>query len=143
MNNSIAKSNHNNKIWHGPNIHAYTRDIRSQLQPLINELNDQYGSTIFKDEFDMILEEMQICYGGHKVAFSNMRNNYNAKSGMISDVDLPGLNVAILLQAVWNKVKSLNDPSITQHFGETLDQISATCPQGISHRLYGDYIAFS
>lgn len=143
MNTTSSSNKIHHRIWHGPNIHAYTRDIRSHMEPIINELTLQYGSFVQKEEFDIIIHEMTQVYGGHKVAFSNIRNNYNPKTGVISDVDLPGLNVAILLKATWNKVKSLNDDSITKHFGETLDQIGATCPQGISHRLYGDYMAFS
>lgn len=132
----------NTRFWNGSNIHAYTQDIRPHLAALIHELTAEYGQTLNENEFNIIIKEMTQCYGGHKVAFSNMRNNYDTKIGTIKDVQLPGLNVAILLKGVWTKVKILNDPSITQHFGETLDQIGGTCPQGISHRLYGDYIAF-
>lgn len=127
------------KIWKGLNIHAYTADIQTQISAHIQILTRLYGLSVKKDQFEIIMREMTQTYGT-KVTFSNFRNNY--KNDWILDPDLPEFNIAVLLLAVWNILKCENDNSMYKHFGETLDDIGTTCVQGISHRLFIDYIAF-
>jgi hypothetical protein len=128
------------KIWKGYNIHAYTPEIQNQIQSVISELIAVYGTLVGQDTFQTILCEMHQKYGP-KISFSNFKNNF--KQGWIRDPELPGLNSAVLLRAIWDTLKKKNEVSLYKHFDETLNQIGANCIQGISFRLFMDYVAFA
>lgn len=128
------------KIWKGYNIHAYTPEIQNQIQSVISKLTAMYGTVVVQDIFQTILCEMHQRYGP-KIFFSNLKNNF--KQGWIRDPELPGLNSAVLLQAIWDILKKKNEVSLYKHFDETLNQIGSTCIQGISFRLFMDYIALT
>lgn len=124
-------------IYHGTDIHAYTQQLKTMSDHYSPDIINKYGNVISEEEWNHLLSELQKHYG-KKVALMNMNSQF--KNGWISDPQVPSLNSAILLKALWEKIKR-NDVSMIKHFEETLDQIGSTCIQGISHRLFIDYIA--
>ena len=127
-------------IYLGYDIHAYTKIIKPMLGKYISYIDNKYGNILSDAKnWEKLICELKNKYG-NKVAIFNIQKNY--KHGKIVDPDLPGLNIAILLLALWDIIKKINDISIYRHFGETLDCISNTCIQGISHRLFYDYVIF-
>lgn len=127
-------------IWHGVNIHAYTHQINQMVSKYVPELTQKYGKKVEQLEFNELLEQLEKTYGS-KVTYSNLRKVY--KNGWIVDPQVRSMNSAILLKAVWEKVKDKGDESIYRHFSETLDEIGATCIQGVSFRLFIDYVALT
>ncbi len=128
------------QTWRGYNIHAYTSEIQTQIQSEIPKLISMYGNVVLNDVFESILCEMSQKYGP-KVTYSNLRNNY--KQGWIRDPELPGRNSAILLQAIWDILKSKDEARLYRHFNEKLNNIGSTCLAGVTNRLFMDYIAFT
>jgi hypothetical protein len=119
-----------------PDVHDYTIFIQKNFKnylPLLTSV------TINDDEFFSIINELFNKYGP-KNTYNNLKINYH--HGQINDPEIPGLNSAILLKIIWETLKNINDPSMFKHFNETLDQIGMTCIQGISHRLFNDFISF-
>lgn len=123
-------------IWNGLNIHSYTPQVNEISHQYMPNLVATYGERLSTEEFSSILEEMNRIYG-NKVTYSNLRNVF--RDGCIRDPEVPGMNFALVLKATWEKVKT--DPSLTRHFGETLDDIGSLCIQGVTHRLFIDYVA--
>jgi hypothetical protein len=123
----------------GTDVHAYTQYIRRQMQQWLPGLTEQYGVTVDASEFEQILLEMENRYG-YKPTFHNMRQAF--RDGWIVDPQVSELNSATLLKALWCNLQKNDEPSAHAHFAETLDQIGTTCIQGISHRLFHDYLAF-
>ena len=131
-------------IYAGRDIHAYTNQVNRAAVKYM----DMFAGQLDSVAFETILSEMIAAYGS-KNTFVNLRNVF--KNGYITDPDVPIINVAILLQKVWNQVKeseqniARNPPTSTSfkvHFNQTLDDIGMTCIQGISHRLLIDFVAF-
>jgi len=119
----------------GYDVHAHTQFMRAKF--LTPEYLKLFSGTV---DLVPIIEEIGTKYQNMShPALINIRNVY--RSGTIVDPDLPGLNIAVVLVAVWHRVKELNDDSAFIHFKETLDEIGGTCIQGISHRLLFDYFA--
>jgi len=131
------------KIYAGYDIHAYTR----QVNEVASKYQSQFSGELSVEEFETILNELQTTYGS-KVTYTNLRNTF--RNGAILDPDVPNINVAILLKTVWKVVKesdvsnteTSSSSSLKSHFNQTLDDIGMTCIQGISHRLFIDFIAF-
>lgn len=139
-------TNHSDNFYKGYNVHAYTKDIRRVLPrwlPIISEVVGN-ASSLDHREFARLLIDIQRRLG-NKPALQNIRKAYNprARPPGIRDPDLPGLDSALLLKAVWVLVQETNDASVYGHFAETLDQIGNTCMQGITHRLFGDFVALA
>ena len=123
-------------VYTNDNVHSYTQYIRQVLPTFSNyELHKE----LLYEEFLEVLNELHKFYG-LKVTYDNFRNTY--RNGFIIDPEVPGLNSAIVLKLLWDQLKKLNEPSAFRHFNETLDQIGTTCIQGISHRLFLDFLAF-
>jgi hypothetical protein len=108
------------------------------MKKYIPFLVEVYHQVLEPDQWAVLLTELRQRYG-NKRALQNMQSRF--RHGWIKDPDLPALNSSILLRAVWDKVKEKDDDSMYQHFGETLDTIGGTCIQGVSHRLFLDYVA--
>jgi len=125
-------------VWQGLNIHAYTHQVNQTITSYIPQLTERYGEVLPLEDFNSIIQQMEKTYGP-KVVYSNFKNIYT--QGWIRDPEVPGLNSAILLHAVWEMVKQKGDDSIYKHFNETLDQIGSLCIQGVTHRLFIDYVA--
>ncbi len=149
-NESVNQTNHpkvaevatpfSEKIYVGRDIHAYTR----QVNKAADKYKDIFVGQLDVADFETILREMSTSFGV-KTAFVNLRNVFY--NGAITDPDVPFINVAILLQKVWNQVKESektdkSSSSFRSHFNQTLDDIGMTCIQGISHRLLIDFVAF-
>lgn len=128
-----------NQIWHGENIHAYTKQVNLTIPQYLPQIYGKYGEKLSLENLNLLLAEFQKKYGP-KVTYSNIRNVF--ANGEIFDKDAPQLNSAILLQAIWDILCEKNEESLFRHFGETLDQIGSTCIVGVSHRLFMDYVAF-
>jgi len=129
---------HTSGIYMGDNVHAYTNQVRETIKSYIPQLTSQYGTIVTEVEFDNLLQEFENKYG-IKPIYTNLKSVYRNEG--IFDPEIPGINVAIVLKAVWEKMKQLNDDSAFRHFGETLDQAN-TCLAGITGRICIDYIAF-
>lgn len=128
-------------IWRGSDIHQYTDTVRQQAVARQSDIISLNGGveTVGADEFVALLSEIEsVC--GPKVTYSNLMKNYVASTGWIKDNEVPQLNSAVLLKLLWQRSKG--DDSLRGHFNETLDQIGATCIQGISFRLFMDFLAF-
>jgi hypothetical protein len=125
-------------MWRGYNIHRYAAETNQSIRAYTPEMYKRYGSRLRRDTFEKILEQLRAKFG-NKVVYSNFRKVYS--NGVIHDPEVPAVNCAILLQALWELVQFRDDPSVYQHFDETLTQIGATCLAGISIRLSMDYIA--
>lgn len=128
------------KVWKGFNIHRYTPELEQLMNnaSYIEKLNG-HGETVPEEEFRNIIRSLTKKYGP-KVTYSNLEKNF--QKGWIKDPQLPSLNSAVLLRAIWEYLESKQDESLYKHFDETLNQIGTTCVQGISHRLFMDYIVF-
>ena len=126
------------RIYVGDNIHSYSYQIRSMFHTY-NQDKCMEG-VLDQQEWSLLLRDLQMHYG-QKAAIFNFSRNFIG--GFITDPDVPGLNAAKLLKILWNQIKEVNEPSLYSFFGETLDQISNTCIQGISHRLFIDYVALN
>ena len=127
------------KLWKGTNIHLYTPMLQQVLNngEILSKLESQYGRMVTEETFETILKDLTKKYGS-KPTYSNLKTNF--KKGFIRDPELPGLNSAVLLQALWAQLEPSKDASLHQHFNETLNEIGVTCIQGISHRLLMDYL---
>lgn len=121
-------------IYRGWNVHGYTDQFRAVI-PTTNFLH-----RVDSLPFLATLEEIRQRYG-NRLALCSMRTHF--KAGRIQDPDLPSVNVALVLLALWRLIKRIDHPSIYEHFSETLNQIGATCIQGMSHRLLADWVALS
>lgn len=137
-------------FYKGDNVHAYTSDIRSNLAKWLPIIEEKSGKkSLSKLEFTNLCADLKVQYGP-KPAIDNMLQNFHEYAnsetpgsdteGGITDPQLPGLDAAILLLSLW---KTIQDESMVRHFGETLDQIGSTCIQGITHRLFCDFVALS
>jgi hypothetical protein len=124
-----------NKIYLGGGVHEYTNQIKALLPEYLQKLIKE---KLTDEEWAKLVAEMKIHYGNHK-AIINMGRNF--RNGFIVDPHLPGLNSAVLLQELWKVVHA--SPDARKHFKETLDWIASTCIQGVSHRLFIDYVAIS
>lgn len=132
----------NIKIYLGDDIHAYTHQVNQTVRTHLAEQSQsqsQSATSITELDLQLILTELEQQFGP-KPAYANIRNV--SRNGKIIDPEVSDLNITLVLKIVWNKIKELNDPSTFRHFNETLDQIGMTCIQGISHRIFIDYIAF-
>jgi hypothetical protein len=121
-------------IYKGDDVHAYT----TQAQQVVKNISKTLSEPISHHDFNKILQEFETKYG-IKPAYSNFTTVF--RDGYIIDHELPGLNSAAMLKVLWDNIKNFNDASLYKHFEETLDQISLTCIQGITHRLLVDYVA--
>ena len=136
------------KIYIGSDIHAYT----SQINKVAERYREILSGKIDSDKFETLLTEMLAAYGP-KDTFVNLKNVFH--EGFITDPEVPTITVAILLEKVWSQVKESErneakenaqqqpiTSSLKAHFDQTLNDISMTCIQGISHRLFIDFVAF-
>lgn len=130
-----TKESNNNNIYHGDNIHAYTSDIISSVLPSVTSI---FNDIITDHQFQCVIDDLRQMYG-EKEALSNMQRHFH--NGRICDPELPKFNSALLLKHILAYLRQT--PNLHDHFRETLDQISNTCIQGISHRLLMDWLAFS
>lgn len=128
------------KTWRGANIHKYAAETDAAIRKHTPDLYKQFGTTLRTQEFETILRELRNFYGP-KVTYGNLRKVF--RNGVIHDPEVPSVNCAVLLKAVWHELKLKNDASLFKHFDETLNQIGATCLAGISIRLSMDYIALT
>ena len=117
------------------NVHDFTGSINVILKEYLPDIEKE---SVSDQEFLIVIDDMTKTFG-EKSAFVNMKSVF--KNGWIVDPEIPGLNSAVLLKLLWKQLQQLNEPSLFKHFNETLDQISMTCVQGISHRLFSDYIS--
>ena len=138
--NNTNNNNNSLNIYHGVDIHAYTPDIIQSIHSHQNQIVSKWGDSIHPRVFHQIIQELKEFYGP-KLALQNFVQNFRPQDGWIRDPQVPQLNSAILLEAIWFTLKKLNETSIYRHFEETLDQIGTTCIQGISHRLFMDYLS--
>jgi hypothetical protein len=69
-------------------------------------------------------------------ALEKISSRYVIEYGGYEDSALKNLNVLRLLEATWNSIIKLNEPSMESLFFETLADVSSTCPEGDSHRLF-------
>lgn len=130
----------NIKIYLGDDIHAYTHQVNQTVRThLAGQSQSQSATPITELDLQLILTELEKQFGP-KPAYANIRNV--SRNGKIIDPEVADLNITLVLKILWNKIKELNDSSTYRHFNETLDQIGMTCIQGISHRIFIDYIAF-
>lgn len=120
------------KIYHGDNVHSYTNQIRS----LLPTYRDFVDGVLTDDDWQSLVKQLREKYGNHP-AIQNMCRHF--KNGRITDPQLKELNTAILLQELWDLIKDV--PALSNHFKETLDTIGSTCIQGISHRIFIDFVA--
>jgi hypothetical protein len=127
-------------IYFGDNVHSYTSQIQTNVMNYIPKLESKFGNKLSLGELNTILEELELKYGP-KPVYNNMLSHF--RNDAIIDPEIPQLNVAVLLKAVWYYVCLANEKSLFNHFNETLDQIGTTCIAGISHRLFLDYIVLT
>ena len=128
-----------NAIYKGYNIHAYTSDISEAVRSSYLFIVQHWGDYVHERTFNRIIAELNDFFGP-KPVYDNLRSAYDIKAGTIHDPQVPKLNAAVLLEALWLTLKRINDPSTYAHFNETLNQIGTTCIQGITHRLFIDYM---
>lgn len=137
-----------NPRWLGWDVHAYTNQMRAIL-PTVNEILDdkmhRIPNHIGREHMNIIIQQIQNHYGPRvSVACSNIMKCYQTKPiPGIFDHELVGVDFARVLLYLWLHVTKVNDPSLYAHFGETLENIGATCLQGVTHRLLVDFVAVS
>jgi len=124
--------------WYtGSNLHAYTHFLRDQLQQYTPHAQ---GELLTLDEWNQTMAELERYYG-YKPALLNIKQHY--RDGQLLNNELPGLNTAIVLNKLWKRLQQINEPSLFQHFGETLDQIAMTCLAGVTDRIMQDWMVIS
>jgi hypothetical protein len=125
------------------NIHTYTHYWRDQLPTLLPHLLP--GVTrVDAEDWTRLKLEIAEAYQQHTfvlATLANIHQYYRVEDGSIWNPELPGLNSAVLLFALWTKLKQLKEPSLFAHFQETLFGIGTTCLAGITDRLLADWVA--
>jgi hypothetical protein len=121
-------------IYNGADIHAYTSMIRDVLNEQFSA--DCWQEAMTEPERFALLRDMKQHYPKHP-AIGNIRQC--VKNGKLLDPELPPVNFLLVLQVLWTAIQEKNSYS---HFKETLDQISTTCIQGVTHRILIDWVAF-
>ena len=121
-------------IYHGIDIHAYTNDIRAAL-------NEKYTEPHWRDAMQTkdiieLLSSIKLKYPRH-IGVKNIRQCI--ANGRLLDPELPPVNFLFILKQLWSNIQASGSFA---HFKETLDQIGTTCRQGVTHRIYIDWLAF-
>lgn len=120
-------------MYRGWDVHQYTSNIRARLR-------DEHASTATPYPVPAALMRDIAAVMGNKAALGNI-SRHTTPDGWLRDPELgPQHNFLWLLDRVWNKVKH-NQSDLKEHFNETMDTIGTTCIQGITHRIYSDYVA--
>jgi len=126
-------------------VHYWTPVIRTSVNLHQTQVQQVFGTHMNPLLFRHILEDLaQILGVVIQPALQNLGQAYDVARQGIFDSDLPSLNFAVVLYAIWGFLKydKQVDASTWQHFRETLEQIGSTCRQGITHRLWLDFLVF-
>lgn len=118
-------------IYIGDNIHSYTSYIKEKIPRYFTEINIKISG----EDWDNLKKELLESYQNH-LAIRNIINSY--KDNFIRDPEIPNINFAIILLQLWQLIKINN---LENYFKETLDWIASTCIQGVTHRIFIDYVA--
>jgi hypothetical protein len=144
---------------HNNDVHAHTAALQQTITAANAELDAQGCiERMGAIDFEVLMHEIEDEFGPGMPAFANIRNLFRlgcaegrgggggdvGAAARIRDPDLPGLDIARLLQGLWLKrqvwqQRNPADQSLHNHLRETFQDISTTCLQGVSHRLLVDY----
>jgi len=130
-------------MWKGYNIHSYSKDINDIIELDRIYYKNKFNKNVPEEIFLTTLKEIKQKYGTTEkknICYSNLLCQY--KNGWIRDPKISTVNFAHIFVVVWRIVqrKSRSSDDLYEHFSETLNDIGSTCVQGISHRLFMDYI---
>lgn len=127
-------------FYRGRDVHAYTQYMRAVVPTHHENLVKKIGPRLTPEEVLWLEADMRNKYG-NKEAFPNIF--HKMQTGYLADHDVPNINFALFLWALWEILKKTKEESLFNQFGETLDHIGSTCVQGITHRVFCDYIAIA
>lgn len=140
-------------IYLGPDIHAYTKQVNEVFLKYKHKLKPYNAfefELCYQDAFK-IYQSLFERYPGLKDGFENIYRNQNVIDPEVNDLHIGQLfiNLWFYIQDVHKQKISIGTKqaeqdfySLLMHFGETIQQISNTCIQGVSHRLFEDVIVF-
>jgi len=136
------------KFYKGRDLHAYTPDHQHRLplyvahfQSRFPEKNNRLDPGTFSLLLDQIRDALRIpgLYSGTiETCLQNLRSHYRAPEETIDSPELPGLNFALILLALFRAVENSGNLG---PFAETLSEIGNTCLAGITDRLLALYTA--
>lgn len=132
-------------FYRGNDLHAYTPYLQTRLSTYINDFKMNYPQSVQPQEWISLMTILQDKYGNDVTpALNNISQYYNSVTGSIQTPELPGMNFAVVLMALWNYIvnQSNEDQSLSDHFKQTLQDIGTTCLAGVTDRLFADWIAF-
>jgi len=132
-------------FYRGNDLHAYTPYLQTRLSTYINDFKMNYPQSVQPQEWISLMTTLQNKYGNDVTpALNNISQYYNSATGSIQTPELPGMNFAVVLMALWNYIVNQNneDQSLFTHFKQTLQDIGTTCLAGVTDRLFADWIAF-
>lgn len=121
----------------GWDVHAYTCQMQKVSLEYYQLIISKYGTTLEEKQWDQLQQELYQMYGP-KPAFENMKRQYS--SGWIRDPQIPEVNFALVLYALWFEISASGEVSLHKHLNEILDDIGQTCIQGVTHRLLASYV---
>lgn len=126
-------------------VHYWTPQIRASAETYQAQVQRVFGTHINPLLFQYILSDLGQRLGTSVTpALNNLAQAYDPQRQGVYDTDVPNLNFAVVLYALWGFLQydAQVDASTWKHFRETLEQIGMTCRQGITHRLWQDFLVF-
>jgi hypothetical protein len=129
--------------YQGWNVHSYTSQLQNKMNRMEDLLLHHYGSLLLKEvDYNKMWLHLKQQWP-HITALSNIKQHIQVfPEGMsLVDPELPRVNILIVMWLIYTKLVVLQEPSMWQHVEETFQDIGNTCIQGISHRLWADFIA--
>lgn len=139
-------------IYLGYDIHAYTNQVRQVYPTLQNKLKP-FDLSLFQKCYENAYQVYKSMFEDHTGLKDGFENIYQHKNTI--DPEIQDLHIGQLFMNIWLYIdkmyslkvnKSKNEfeefHSLLMHFCETIQQISNTCIQGVSHRLFEDAIVF-
>lgn len=127
-------------MWHSADIHAYTPAIRARV-PDANRSASAAVVEIDAPGIEETLADMKSHFKPAPAETAAIRNIENVLKNRPPDPQLPDLDLATCLRAVWWHARR-RETDLLVHVAETLRWIGQTCPQGVSHRIVQDALVF-
>jgi hypothetical protein len=133
-------------IYHGWDVHSYTKDLN--MDHLTDEF-EAFRASISYDDALSITKTIENFFLNHSKkakimgVMTKMLRRFNNISGKYEDRQMNGINIFLLLDKTAEMVGQCNDTSMNELFLEILEDCGNTCTQGDSHRIAGLYIALT
>ncbi|MDR3541961.1 MAG: hypothetical protein P4L69_13480 [Desulfosporosinus sp.] len=124
--------------WKEENVHHWSPAMREVINTEYPRLCEQ--SKLYFEMFDKVVEEIASYY--HEDPMVKMVLAKMVGRKQVTDMDLCGVMPAGLLALIWIEyIKRIDEKECYDLFQDTLLDMSQTCVQGDSHRLFTILVA--